>query len=57
VRRSRGACLITNWLVTSLLLPRMYSLSGDDDLLGGMWAVLAMTFAWVTFDQRVSVVS
>jgi uncharacterized membrane protein YccC len=37
------ACLITYWLVTSALT-RVYSLSRDDDLLGGMWAVLATIF-------------
>lgn len=37
------ACLITYWLVMSLL-PHVYSLSRDDDLLGGMWAVLATIF-------------
>jgi hypothetical protein len=37
------ACLITYWLVTSLL-SRVYSLSRDDDLLGGMWAVIARIF-------------
>jgi uncharacterized membrane protein YccC len=37
------ACLITYWLVTTLL-SRVYSLSRDDDLLGGMWAVLATIF-------------
>jgi uncharacterized membrane protein YccC len=37
------ACLITYWLVTSLL-SRAYSLSRDDDLLGGMWAVIATIF-------------
>ena len=37
------ACLITWWLVTSAL-SRVYSLSRDDDLLGGMWAVLATIF-------------
>ena len=37
------ACLITYWLVTSAL-SRVYSLSRDDDLLGGMWAVLATIF-------------
>ena len=37
------ACLITYWLVTSAL-SRVYSLSHDDDLLGGMWAVLATIF-------------
>ena len=37
------ACLITYWLVTRAL-SRVYSLSRDDDLLGGMWAVLATIF-------------
>ena len=37
------ACLNTYWLVTSAL-SRVYSLSRDDDLLGGMWAVLATIF-------------
>jgi uncharacterized membrane protein YccC len=37
------ACLITYWLVTSALT-RVYSLSRDDDLLGGMWSVLATIF-------------
>jgi multisubunit Na+/H+ antiporter MnhB subunit len=37
------ACLITYWLVTTAL-SRVYSLSRDDDLLGGMWAVLATIF-------------
>jgi uncharacterized membrane protein YccC len=37
------ACLITWWLVTSAL-SRVYSLSRDDDLLGGMWAVIATIF-------------
>jgi hypothetical protein len=37
------ACLVTYWLVTSAL-SRVYSLSRDDDLLGGMWAVLATIF-------------
>jgi hypothetical protein len=37
------ACLITYWLVRTLL-SRVYSLSRDDDLLGGMWAVLATIF-------------
>ena len=37
------ACLITYWLVTSAL-SHVYSLSRDDDLLGGMWAVLATIF-------------
>lgn len=37
------ACLITYWLIT-IVLSRVYSLSRDDDLLGGMWAVLATIF-------------
>lgn len=37
------ASLVTYWLVTSAL-SRVYSLSRDDDLLGGMWAVLATIF-------------
>ena len=37
------ACLITYELVTNAL-SRVYSLSRDDDLLGGMWAVLATIF-------------
>ena len=37
------ACLITYELATNAL-SRVYSLSRDDDLLGGMWAVLATIF-------------
>ena len=37
------ACLLTFWLVTDLL-SRVHSLGRDDDLLGGMWAVLATIF-------------
>ena len=37
------ACLISYWLARNLL-SRVYSLSRDDDLLGGMWAVLATIF-------------
>jgi len=37
------ACLITYWLARTLL-SRVYSVSRDDDLLGGMWAVLATIF-------------
>ena len=37
------ACLITYWLATSLL-PRVHSVGRDDDLLGGMWAVIATIF-------------
>jgi hypothetical protein len=34
------ASLLTYWLVTHLL-SRVYSVAPDDDLLGGMWAVIA----------------
>jgi len=37
------ACLVTYWLATHLL-SRAHSLGRDDDLLGGMWAVLATIF-------------
>jgi uncharacterized membrane protein YccC len=37
------ACLITYWLATHLLT-RVHSVGRDDDLLGGMWAVLATIF-------------
>ena len=37
------ACLITYWLARNLL-SRVYSVSRDDDLLGGLWAVLATIF-------------
>jgi uncharacterized membrane protein YccC len=36
-------CVISYWLITHLLA-RMVSLSRDDDLLGGMWAVVATIF-------------
>jgi uncharacterized membrane protein YccC len=37
------ASAITYWLVTSLL-SRVYSISRADDLLGGLWAVIATIF-------------
>ena len=37
------ACLVTYWLATHLL-SRVYSASRADDLLGGMWAVIATIF-------------
>jgi uncharacterized membrane protein YccC len=37
------ASLVT-WVVTTELLSRAYFLSRDDDLLGGMWAVIATVF-------------
>jgi uncharacterized membrane protein YccC len=41
------ACLLAFWLTTHLLLGvRVTSVSRDDDLLGGMWAVLATVFVF-----------
>jgi hypothetical protein len=37
------ACPVTYWLATHLL-SRVHSVGRDDDLLGGMWAVLATIF-------------
>jgi uncharacterized membrane protein YccC len=37
------ACLVT-WLLTTQVLSAVHSVSADDDLLGGMWAVLATIF-------------
>jgi uncharacterized membrane protein YccC len=37
------ACMITYWLTTSVLT-RVYSISRSDDLLGGLWAVVATIF-------------
>jgi uncharacterized membrane protein YccC len=37
------ATVITYWLVT-ILLSRVYSISRSDDLLGGLWAVVATIF-------------
>ena len=37
------ACLVTYWLATHLL-SRVHSVGRDDDLLGGMWAVIATIF-------------
>jgi uncharacterized membrane protein YccC len=39
------ACLVTFELVTRLL-PRAYSVSRADDLLGGLWAVIATVFVY-----------
>jgi uncharacterized membrane protein YccC len=46
-----GACLITYLLVTNLL-SRVYFLSRADDLLGGMWAVIATVFVFRDSYQR-----
>jgi uncharacterized membrane protein YccC len=37
------ACLVS-WLLTTRVLSAVHSVSPDDDLLGGMWAVLATIF-------------
>jgi uncharacterized membrane protein YgaE (UPF0421/DUF939 family) len=39
------ACLISYWL-TSRVLSWAYSISADDDALGGMWAVIATVFVF-----------
>ncbi len=41
------SCLISYWLTTQLLV-HFYSLSRADDLLGGMWAVIATVFVYRT---------
>jgi len=40
-----AACLIAFWIVTDLLT-RIHSVSRADDLLGGMWAVIATVFVY-----------
>jgi hypothetical protein len=37
------ACLLSYWLVT-YLLARLHSVSAADDMLGGLWAVIATVF-------------
>jgi uncharacterized membrane protein YccC len=39
------SCVVTFWLITHILV-RVYSISKDDDLLGGMWAVVATIFVF-----------
>jgi hypothetical protein len=39
------ACLLSYWLITTVLT-REYSVSRDDDLLGGMWSVVATIFIY-----------
>jgi hypothetical protein len=39
------ACTISYWLITRILA-NTYSISRDDDLLGGMWAVVATIFVY-----------
>ena len=45
------ACLISYALITQLLA-RAYSVSREDDLLGGMWAVIATVFVYRESYQR-----
>jgi|SRR5271155_897768 len=45
------ACLISYWLITTVLT-REYSVSRQDDLLGGMWAVVATIFVYRTSHQK-----
>jgi hypothetical protein len=40
-----SSCLISYWLITSILA-REYSVSRENDLLGGMWAVVATIFVF-----------
>jgi uncharacterized membrane protein YccC len=40
-----GACLLSYWLTTHVL-SRVHSVSDPDDLLGGMWAVVATIFVY-----------
>ena len=39
------SCAISSWLITHLLASA-YSISRDDDLLGGMWAVVSTNFVY-----------
>src|SRR6202789_2536963 len=45
------ACLISYALITKILI-RVYSVSREDDLLGGMWAVIATVFVYRESYQR-----
>jgi uncharacterized membrane protein YccC len=39
------ACFVSYWLITRILT-HIYSISRDDDLLGGMWGVVATVFVY-----------
>jgi uncharacterized membrane protein YgaE (UPF0421/DUF939 family) len=39
------SCVVSYWLITHILA-NTYSISRDDDLLGGMWAVVATIFVY-----------
>ena len=45
------ACLLSYWLITTVLTHE-YSVSREDDLLGGMWAVIATIFVYRTSYQK-----
>lgn len=45
------ACLLSYWLITAILT-REYSVSREDDLLGGMWAVVATIFVYRTSHRK-----
>lgn len=45
------ACLLSYWLIATVLT-REYSVSREDDLLGGMWAVVATIFVYRTSYQK-----
>jgi uncharacterized membrane protein YccC len=40
-----GLCVISYWLITHMLA-QVFSVSRNDDLLGGMWAVVATIFVY-----------
>jgi hypothetical protein len=46
-------CVISYWLITQILA-HVFSVSRDDDLLGGMWAVVATVFVYrYSYEQSV----
>jgi uncharacterized membrane protein YgaE (UPF0421/DUF939 family) len=48
------SCVISYWLITHLLA-RVFSVSRDDDLLGGMWAAVATIFVYrFSYEQSIS---
>jgi uncharacterized membrane protein YccC len=47
-----GVACLGSYLLATALLSRVYSLSHDDDLLGGMWAVVATIFVLRDSYQR-----
>jgi hypothetical protein len=47
-------CVISYWLITHLLA-HTFSVARDDDLLGGMWAVIATVFVYrYGYDQTIA---